>query len=85
MKRSLVGCIAAIILTVAAAPAAAATLSGPTQLRVLQKVTYRATGLPRGDYALIIQRDSYGTRIFEGTPEALTGALARRLHERRAA
>jgi hypothetical protein len=62
MKRSLVGCIAAIVLTVAAAPAAAATLSGPTQLRVLQKVTYRATGLPRGDYALIIQRDSYGTR-----------------------
>jgi hypothetical protein len=66
MNRSLAGCIAAISLTVAAAPASApasaATLSGPAQLRVLQKVTYRATGLPRGDYALIIQRDSYGTR-----------------------
>ena len=63
MKRSLVGCVAAIsMLTVSAAPAAAATLSGPTKLRVLQKVTYRATGLPPGDYALIIQRDVRGAR-----------------------
>jgi hypothetical protein len=62
MRRSLVGCIAAVIVTVAAAPAAAATLSGPSQLRVLQKVTYRATGLPPGDYALVIQRDVRGAR-----------------------
>jgi uncharacterized protein (DUF2141 family) len=62
MKRSLVGCIAAIIFTVAASPAAAATLSGAAQLRVLQKLTYRATGLPPGRYALIIERDARGTR-----------------------
>ena len=62
MKLSLVGSIAAIILAVAAGPAAAATLSGPAQLRVLQKLTYRATGLPPGDYALIIERNPRGAR-----------------------
>jgi hypothetical protein len=56
MKRYLVGSIAATTLTFAASPAAAATLVGPAQLRVLQKLTYRATGLPPGDYALIIER-----------------------------
>jgi hypothetical protein len=62
MKPSLVGCVTAITFTLAASPAAAATLSGPAQLRVLQKLTYRATGLPAGDYALIIQRDPRGAR-----------------------
>jgi hypothetical protein len=63
MKRYLAGSIAAITLIVAASPAAAAaTLSGPATLRVLQKVTYRATGLPPGNYALIIERDPRGAR-----------------------
>ena len=63
MKRYLVGWIAATTLTIAATPAAAAaTLAGPAQLRVLQKLTYRATGLPPGDYALIIERRPRGAR-----------------------
>jgi len=63
MKRYLVGCTAAVIaLALTASPAVAATLSGPTKLHVLQKLTYRATGLPPGDYALIIERDARGAR-----------------------
>lgn len=63
MKRCLVGLIAVITLTAAVGPAAAAaTLSGPTRLRVLQKVTYRATGLPPGNYALTIERTPRGAR-----------------------
>jgi hypothetical protein len=62
MKPSLVGCVTAITLTLTASPAAAATLSGPAQLRVLQKLTYRATDLPPGKYALIIERDPRGAR-----------------------
>ena len=60
MKRSLAGAIAAVLVIVASAAAAATTLSGPSQLRVLQKLTYRATGLPPGDYALIIERRPRG-------------------------
>ncbi len=63
MRRSLIGCTAALTLAaggVAAAPALAATLSGPTQLHVLQQVTYKATGLPSGDYALTIERHPNG-------------------------
>ena len=80
MKRSLVGCIAAIVLTIAAAPAAAATLSGPTKLRVLQKVTYRATGLPPGDYALIIQRDVRGARCIAHLAAQRQAAGTERFH-----
>jgi hypothetical protein len=59
MRRTIIGCTAAIALG-AATPAITATLSGPTQLHVLQKVTYKATGLPRGTYALVIERHPRG-------------------------
>jgi len=50
--------VALTTLAAGAAPAAAATLSGPSRLHVLQQVTYRATGLPAGSYALLIERTS---------------------------
>jgi hypothetical protein len=61
MRRPILACAAALVLcAAAAAPALAATLSGPTQLHVLQKVTYKATGLPSGTYALVIERHPRG-------------------------
>lgn len=38
------------------------SLSGPSQLRVLQGLTYRATGLPAGSYALLIERRIDGAK-----------------------
>jgi hypothetical protein len=61
MRRARFACAAALALAaVSAAPALAATLSGPTRLHVLQKVTYKATGLPQGTYALTIERHPRG-------------------------
>ena len=62
MRRTIIGCAAALALLAAAVPALAATLGGPTRLHVLQEVTYRATGLPRGTYALVIERRPRGWR-----------------------
>src|SRR3982751_7125507 len=62
MRRLIIGCAAAIAALVAAGPALAATLSGPTRLHVLQKITYKATGLPAGTYALVIERHPRGAR-----------------------
>ena len=61
MRRTIIGCSAAIALC-AAAPALAGTLSGPARLHVLQQVTYKATGLPSATYALVIERHPRGTR-----------------------
>jgi hypothetical protein len=62
MRRTIIGCAAALTIAAAApTPAlAAATLSGPTTLHVLQQITYRATGLPSGTYALVIERHPAG-------------------------
>jgi hypothetical protein len=83
MKRLIIGCAAALVLTIAtAALAATATLSGPTKLHVLQQVTYKATALPTGTYAIVIerhprgatckaymasQREASGTELFHGS------------------
>ena len=61
MKRLIIGCAAALALTIATtAVAATTTLSGPTKLHVLQQVTYKATGLPAGTYAIVIERHPRG-------------------------
>jgi len=62
MRRTIIGCSAALALAASAAPALAATLTGPATLHVLQKVTYKATGLPSGTYALVIERHPRGAR-----------------------
>jgi hypothetical protein len=80
MKPSRIGWIAAVILAVAAGPAAAATLSGPAQLRVLQKLTYRATGLPPGRYALIIERNPRGARCVAHLAAQRQAAGTERFH-----
>lgn len=61
MRPTILGCIAAIACW-AAAPALAATPGGPERLHVLQQVTYKATGLPSGTYALVIERHPRGAR-----------------------
>jgi hypothetical protein len=82
-RFAIIGCAAALTLTTAAAPAlAAATLTGPSTLHVLQQLTYKATGLPSGTYALVIEshpngasckaylasrRKASGTELFHGS------------------
>jgi hypothetical protein len=61
MKRLILGCAAALVLASAAAALAAPTThSGPTRLHVLQQVTYKATHLPAGTYAIVIERHPRG-------------------------
>jgi hypothetical protein len=61
MRRLIVGCAAALVLaSAAAAIAATTTLTGPTRLHVLQQVTYKATHLPAGTYAIVIERHPHG-------------------------
>jgi hypothetical protein len=57
MKRLAIGTVALVVVLAPAAPALAATLTGPASARVLGKVTFRATGLkPADSYALLAVR-----------------------------
>lgn len=74
MRRAILGAAAGLSL-VAATPALAATLGGPTSLHVLQQVTYKATGLPAGTYALVIERHPRGAscRAYLASRRAASG------------